>query len=142
VQVLVIDIGGSHLKLAVAGRSERARFDSSPALTPTELVRRRQLPGRCNRSALDRGTRVVARRVVVSAPIMDPGCGPTGVARIPARVSFQEKWRQAITLIRRARAAGLQLTAVVADAEFGISQRSGGCCINGACRMRWASAII
>jgi SRSO17 transposase len=41
------------------------------------------------------------------------------VARIPARVSFQEKWRQAITLIRRARAAGLQLTAVVADAEFG-----------------------
>jgi SRSO17 transposase len=41
------------------------------------------------------------------------------VARIPARVVFQEKWRHAITLIRRARAAGLQLTAVVADAEFG-----------------------
>jgi SRSO17 transposase len=40
-------------------------------------------------------------------------------ARIPATVSFQEKWRQALTLIRRARAAGLQLTAVVADAEFG-----------------------
>ncbi len=41
------------------------------------------------------------------------------VARIPASVTFQEKWRQAITLIRRARAAGLQLTGVVADAEFG-----------------------
>lgn len=41
------------------------------------------------------------------------------VARIPAPVSFQEKWRQALTLLRRARAAGLQLTAVVADAEFG-----------------------
>ena len=40
-------------------------------------------------------------------------------ARIPATVSFQEKWRQALTLIRRARAAGLHLTAVVADAEFG-----------------------
>jgi SRSO17 transposase len=40
------------------------------------------------------------------------------VAHIPTRVSFQEKWRQAITLIRRARAAGLQVTAVVADAEF------------------------
>lgn len=39
--------------------------------------------------------------------------------RIPSTVSFQEKWRQALTLIRRARAAGLQLTAVVADAEFG-----------------------
>src|SRR5262249_53182908 len=41
------------------------------------------------------------------------------VARIPASVAFQEKWRHALTLIRRARAAGLQLTAVVADAEFG-----------------------
>ena len=41
------------------------------------------------------------------------------VARVPARISFQEKWRHAITLIRRARAAGLQLTGVVADAEFG-----------------------
>jgi SRSO17 transposase len=40
-------------------------------------------------------------------------------ARIPSTASFQEKWRQALTLIRRARAAGLQLTAVVADAEFG-----------------------
>jgi SRSO17 transposase len=39
--------------------------------------------------------------------------------RIPSTVAFQEKWRQALTLIRRARAAGLQLTAVVADAEFG-----------------------
>ena len=41
------------------------------------------------------------------------------VAPVPARISFQEKWRHAITLIRRARAAGLQLTGVVADAEFG-----------------------
>ena len=40
-------------------------------------------------------------------------------ARIPSTVPFQEKWRQALTLIRRARAAGLHLTAVVADAEFG-----------------------
>src|SRR5262249_22089503 len=41
------------------------------------------------------------------------------VAQIPAGASFQEKWRQALTLIRRARAAGLQITAVLADAEFG-----------------------
>ena len=39
-QVLVIDIGGSHIKLALAGREERARFNSSPDLTPTELVRK------------------------------------------------------------------------------------------------------
>ena len=41
------------------------------------------------------------------------------VAQIPTGVVFQEKWRQALTLIRRARAAGLQVTAVLADAEFG-----------------------
>lgn len=39
--------------------------------------------------------------------------------RIPARVVFQEKWRQALTLLRQVRAAGLTVTAVVADAEFG-----------------------
>ena len=41
------------------------------------------------------------------------------VAQVPTRVGFQEKWRQALTLIRRARAGGLAITAVLADAEFG-----------------------
>jgi SRSO17 transposase len=40
-------------------------------------------------------------------------------ARIPAVVVFQEKWRLALTLLRRTRAAGITLTAVVADAEYG-----------------------
>lgn len=40
-------------------------------------------------------------------------------ARIPATVAFQEKWRLALTLVRRTRSAGLTLTAVVADAEYG-----------------------
>jgi SRSO17 transposase len=40
-------------------------------------------------------------------------------ARIPAPVVFQEKWRLALTLVRRSRAAGFTLTAVVADAEYG-----------------------
>jgi SRSO17 transposase len=39
--------------------------------------------------------------------------------RIPTRVVFQEKWRQALTLLRQVRASGLTITAVVADAEFG-----------------------
>jgi SRSO17 transposase len=40
-------------------------------------------------------------------------------ARIPTSLTFQEKWRLALTLVRRSRAAGLTLTAVVADAEYG-----------------------
>ena len=39
--------------------------------------------------------------------------------RIPATVAFQEKWRLALTLLRRTRAAGVIVTAVVADAEYG-----------------------
>src|SRR5258706_8410613 len=41
------------------------------------------------------------------------------VAQISTGASFQEKWRQALTLIRRARAAGLQVTAVLAHAQVG-----------------------
>src|SRR5438093_8637283 len=40
-------------------------------------------------------------------------------ARIPAAVTFQEKWRHALTLLRQVRAAGFQLPGVVGDAEFG-----------------------
>jgi SRSO17 transposase len=40
-------------------------------------------------------------------------------ARIPPTTRFQEKWRLALTLVHRAQAAGVTLTAVVADAEYG-----------------------
>jgi SRSO17 transposase len=40
-------------------------------------------------------------------------------ARIPAAVRFQEKWRLALRLLRQTRAAGVVVTAVLADAEFG-----------------------
>ena len=40
-------------------------------------------------------------------------------ARIPAAIAFQEKWRQALTLLRQVRASGLTVTGVLADAEFG-----------------------
>lgn len=38
---------------------------------------------------------------------------------VPSPVRFQEKWRLALTLLRRARAAGLTFTAVLADAAYG-----------------------
>jgi SRSO17 transposase len=40
-------------------------------------------------------------------------------ARISLSVRFQEKWRLALQLLRQARAAGIEITAVLADAEFG-----------------------
>jgi SRSO17 transposase len=40
-------------------------------------------------------------------------------ARIPVTVTFQEKWRHALLLLRRVRAAGFDVTGVVGDAEFG-----------------------
>jgi SRSO17 transposase len=40
-------------------------------------------------------------------------------ARIPADTVFREKWRMALQLLRQVRAAGLQVTAVVADAGYG-----------------------
>jgi SRSO17 transposase len=40
-------------------------------------------------------------------------------ARIPAAVTFQEKWRLALSVLRQARASRFTFTAVLADAEFG-----------------------
>lgn len=41
------------------------------------------------------------------------------LAKIPATIRFQEKWRLALTLLRQVRAAGFHVTAVLGDAEFG-----------------------
>jgi len=40
-------------------------------------------------------------------------------ARIPTTVSFQQRWRLALTLLRQIRASGIVITGVLADAEFG-----------------------
>lgn len=40
-------------------------------------------------------------------------------AGIPATIRLQEKWRQALTLLRQVRASGFTITDVLADAEFG-----------------------
>lgn len=39
-KVLVIDVGGSHVKLLATGRRRRRRFESGPTLTPGDLVER------------------------------------------------------------------------------------------------------
>ena len=36
--VLVVDIGGTHVKIAANGQNERREFASSPTLTPKQLV--------------------------------------------------------------------------------------------------------
>ena len=63
------------------------------------------------------------RTYVVGAALYLPSAWVTDLARararIPATVAFQEKWRQALTLLRQVRASGLIVTGVLADAEFG-----------------------
>jgi len=41
-KVLVLDVGGNHVKMLVIGQTEARRFDSGPALTPAQLVERVQ----------------------------------------------------------------------------------------------------
>ncbi len=67
---------------------------------------------------MDRRTGVVPRRATLSAQTwLTPA--QRSRAQIPETVIFQEKWRIALTLLRRGRAAGFTITAVVGDAEFG-----------------------
>jgi len=40
VKILVVDVGGSHVKLLASGQDEPRRFDSGPDLTPAEAVAR------------------------------------------------------------------------------------------------------
>jgi polyphosphate glucokinase len=40
--VLVVDVGGSHVKVLASGQTEPRRFDSGPALSPERMVRETQ----------------------------------------------------------------------------------------------------
>jgi len=40
VKILVVDVGGSHLKCVAADRMSPAKFASGPMLTPDQLVRK------------------------------------------------------------------------------------------------------
>lgn len=63
------------------------------------------------------------RAFLVGAALYLPHAWMTDAARtrahIPATVPFQEKWRQALTLLRQVRASGIRVTGVLADADFG-----------------------
>ena len=64
------------------------------------------------------------RAYLLGAALYLPEAWLTAAARAPARipagvVRFQEKWRQALTLLRQVRASGITVTGVLADAEFG-----------------------
>lgn len=64
-----------------------------------------------------------ARAYLIGAALYLPeewlGDGARARARIPAAVTFKQRWRLALTLLRQARASGLKITGVLADAEFG-----------------------
>lgn len=60
---------------------------------------------------------LVGAQLYLPKPWLTPGQRIRG--RIPPTIRFQEKWRQALTLLRQVRASGITVTGVVADAEFG-----------------------
>ena len=78
-----------------------------------------ELPSRGDGGAVDRPARLADGRLALSARGVDQRSARRATAHIPATVVFQEKWRLALTLVRLTRAAGVTLTAVVADAEYG-----------------------
>jgi len=66
-----------------------------------------------------------ARAWMLGAALYRPATWLTSEARhrakIPPAVRFHEKWRLALTLLRQVRAAGIRITAVLGDADFGDS---------------------
>jgi polyphosphate glucokinase len=70
-QVFVIDVGGSHVKLALAGREERARFDSSPTLTATALVQK--IAAELGSWQYDVVSIGIPGRVDATGPVNEPG---------------------------------------------------------------------
>jgi polyphosphate glucokinase len=76
VKVLVVDIGGSHIKLALAGTDERAQFDSSPDLTPHEVFNR--IIDQARNWAYDVVSIGYPGRVGPAGPVEEPGKLGTG----------------------------------------------------------------
>lgn len=70
-------------------------------------------------AALWTGTRAYLLGTALYLPTAWITAAARARARIPASITFQEKWRQALTLLRQVRASGFTVTGVLADAEFG-----------------------
>jgi polyphosphate glucokinase len=69
--VLVVDIGGSHVKLCVSGVEEVRRFDSGPDLTPRALMAHvREMTGDWTYNAVAVG---YPGRVDAHGPVAEPG---------------------------------------------------------------------
>jgi polyphosphate glucokinase len=69
-RVLVIDVGGSHVKARVSGRREEREFESGPSMTPRQMVARvRQLTGDWQYDAVSIGyPGVVVHGKIVTEP--------------------------------------------------------------------------
>jgi polyphosphate glucokinase len=69
-RVLVIDVGGSHVKTRVSGRREEREFESGPTMTPRQMVARvRQLTGDWQYDAVSIGyPGVVVHGKIVTEP--------------------------------------------------------------------------
>src|SRR5437867_2630648 len=80
----------------------------------------RQLPGGRHGGFVDRGACLAGGcRAVPAAGVAHARAAGGGRPGWHPPLRFREKWRLALTLLRRARAAGLRLDAVLADSAYG-----------------------
>jgi polyphosphate glucokinase len=78
-RVLVIDIGGSHVKFIATGRKRAARFESGPKLTPKQMVRHvRRLTKGWRFDAVSIGYPGVVRNGVIAREPHNLGTGWVG----------------------------------------------------------------
>jgi len=95
-KVLVIDVGGTHVKVLGTGEKEPRKFDSGPSLTPSRMVREvRKLVGRHPYDVVSIGyPGIVVHGRIVSEP-MNLGTGWVGF-------NFRKAFRAPVKLVNDA----------------------------------------
>lgn len=94
--ILVVDIGGSNVKLMATGRKERLKFASGPLLTPAQMVR--------TACRLTRGWTYDAVAIGYPGPVTDhrPTVEPHNLGRGWVRFDFARAFRKPVKIINDA----------------------------------------
>jgi predicted NBD/HSP70 family sugar kinase len=97
-RILVIDIGGTHVKLKVTGHDETVKIPSGRSLTPARMVRDSL------RAVAERGWKFDAITIGVPAPVVDGKVAlePANLGRGWMRFDFRKAARKPVRLVNDA----------------------------------------